>query len=173
MTPDAYGDLAENLVPIAGQLVGAVHDEGVGAVARVLSQVHPDHMYALAVVLAAMVDPDSPPSELLGWVTWDDVPAYRQDSLLSTACDSASSDPTEWTDEECKQRHRKQRSGSTEYLDYLGYLEWERRRKRASRARKAAGSKEKEPDPRADGWAAVKDVRVQIVPPLDVTARIA
>jgi len=173
VTPDAYGDLAENLVPVAGQLVGAVHDDGIGAVARILSGVHPDHMYALAVVLAAMVDPDSPPSELLGWVTWDDVPAYTQESLLSAAHDSASSDPGDWSDEECKRRHRKQRSGSVEYLDYLGYLEWERRRKRAARAARKAENGQAPPPSPAGEWAAVKDVRVGITLPLDVTARSA
>lgn len=60
-------DLAEALVPIAAQLVGTIRDFGPEDVAAVLAQV-PDGRYdALAVVLAAMVDPDARPKQLLAW----------------------------------------------------------------------------------------------------------
>lgn len=148
-TPESLGDLAESLVPVATQLVGAVHDDGAGAVARVLCGIHPDHLPALAVVLAACVDPDSTLDELLGWVTWDESPAHFQPSLLMTVpsgqAKPVSTDdghlsfaPDEWSDDECRARHSRHRSRNSagrpdEYLDRLGYLEWERRRKRRER----------------------------------------
>jgi hypothetical protein len=61
-------ELAETLVPIAAELVGTVRDYGPDDVAEVLARV-PEHRFdALAVVLAAMVDPDARPAELLAWV---------------------------------------------------------------------------------------------------------
>jgi hypothetical protein len=64
VTDDA---LADALVPIAARLVGTVREYGPDDVRAILETV-PDGRYdALAVVLAAMVDPDSSPKELLGW----------------------------------------------------------------------------------------------------------
>ena len=67
---DVRGDLAEAMVPLAAALIGAVHDEGAEQVARVLSVVAPENLPALCVVLAAMVDPDMSPGDLLAWVTF-------------------------------------------------------------------------------------------------------
>lgn len=141
-TPAALADLAESLVPIATRLVGAVHDDGIAAVARVLSEVAPEHHAALAVVVAAMVDPERTPAELLSWVTWDDEtpPPVEQPTLLTLAVDpivdvaALPRDPAQWSDEVCRtywRRHR--RVGGTDdadekYLQLLGYREWERRR---------------------------------------------
>jgi hypothetical protein len=61
--------LAEDLVPIAAELVGTVRDYGPADVAAVLARVPDGRHDALAVVLAAMVDPDAHPSDLLAWTT--------------------------------------------------------------------------------------------------------
>jgi hypothetical protein len=60
-------DLAEALVPIAARLVATVHDEGPRAVAKLLRKVPDGRHDALAVVLAAMVNPNRSPRELLAW----------------------------------------------------------------------------------------------------------
>lgn len=71
MTREEYLDL---LVPLVKRLVGAVHDEGPDATLAMLSVIRrlpaPDDIdrdRALIVTLAAMVPPDQPDSELLGW----------------------------------------------------------------------------------------------------------
>lgn len=64
MTEEA---LADHLVPIAAELVGTVRDYGPEDVAAVLARVPDGRHDALAVILAAMVDPDARPSELLAW----------------------------------------------------------------------------------------------------------
>jgi hypothetical protein len=61
--------LAEDLVPIAAELVGTVRDYGPDDVAAVLARVPGGRYDALAVVLAAMVDADRTPAELLDWTT--------------------------------------------------------------------------------------------------------
>lgn len=70
--PEVY---AEALRAVSEQLIGAVHDEGSAEVrihiARALAMQTPhgvDPVEALAVVLAAQVDPDAPTSRRLGWV---------------------------------------------------------------------------------------------------------
>lgn len=60
-------DLADALVPLAAELVGTVRDYSPEDVAEVLARVPDGRHDALAVVLAAMVDPDARPSELLAW----------------------------------------------------------------------------------------------------------
>jgi len=60
-------DLADELVPIAAELVGCVRDFGPDAVAAVLARVPEGRHDALAVVLAAMVNPDASLTELLAW----------------------------------------------------------------------------------------------------------
>lgn len=60
-------ELAEDLVPIAAELVGTVRDYGPDDVLAVLSRVPGGRHDALAVVLAAMVDPDRTAHELLAW----------------------------------------------------------------------------------------------------------
>jgi hypothetical protein len=68
-------EYAEALLPLVMRLVGAVREEGPGTIRAVLNAVRAtpapdggDPMEALAVVLAAAVDPEKPVSELLGWV---------------------------------------------------------------------------------------------------------
>lgn len=131
-------------MPVAARLVGAVHDDGIVGVAKTLGDVSPEHYPALAVILAAMVDPDKTPSELLAWVHWDDVPSetHDQPSLLALARDDdstyLSADPREWTDEVCLNYHRlSRRTTLPEPRDYrieIGAKEWDRRRARRRRA---------------------------------------
>ena len=72
-SPGELGDLVDELVPIAAELVQAVRDEGPAAVRGILAGV--PHRAgeeipawdALAVVLAAMVNPDAGIRSLLGW----------------------------------------------------------------------------------------------------------
>lgn len=66
MTAD-HSELVDALVPIAAELVGTVRDYGPADVAAVLARVPAGRHDALAVVLAAMVDPDRTPAELLAW----------------------------------------------------------------------------------------------------------
>jgi hypothetical protein len=70
--PRQRGDLAEAMVPLAARLAGAVHDRDPAAVACLLGKVPAGAKDALAVVLAAMVDVDQSPRDLLAWVRWDE-----------------------------------------------------------------------------------------------------
>lgn len=69
---EARGDLAEAMLPAAAALIAAVRDGTRAEVGRVLSVIAPENMHALAVVLAAMVDPDRSIADLLAWVTFDE-----------------------------------------------------------------------------------------------------
>jgi hypothetical protein len=173
MTPDELGDVAESLVPVACRLVGAVHDDGPADVARALADVPPDRMPALAVVLAAMVNPDRSPADLLAWVTWDDTPPARQPSLFTGWNNPADPPPPhprprvpaatepvniddldldryrEWPDDLC---HRLRNEDRHVYVDpyrkpytTAGRREYDRRRNRASRYAKAASQQEQIP----------------------------
>lgn len=81
----AAEDLTDVLLPVAVELVGTVRDYGPDAVARVLADMPdlPDDLVgrtggkygALAVVLAAMVDPDATVAELLAWTVAGPVPS--------------------------------------------------------------------------------------------------
>lgn len=68
------------MIPAATALIGAVRDGGRTEVDRVLSVVAPENLPALAVVLAAMVDPNQPVSKLLAWVTFDEF-GYTEPTL--------------------------------------------------------------------------------------------
>lgn len=67
VAPSGHIDLADALALTAARLVATVHDEGPDAVARVLAQVPQARFDGLAVVLAAMVDPERSLAELLAW----------------------------------------------------------------------------------------------------------
>ena len=60
--------LAESLVPVAARLVATVRDYGPDDVAAILAEVPDGRHDALAVVLAAMVNPNRSARELLAWV---------------------------------------------------------------------------------------------------------
>ena len=68
-------EFAESLVPIAAELIGTVRDYGADDVAAVLARVPDGRHDALAVILAAMVDPDARPSQLLAWTHLGPVPS--------------------------------------------------------------------------------------------------
>ena len=72
--------LADALVPLAAELVGTVRDFGPEDVAAVLARVPEGRHDALAVVLAAMVDPDARPSQLLAWTQLGPVPSRQWES---------------------------------------------------------------------------------------------
>lgn len=61
--------LAQRMVPLAAELVCAVHDHDADAVADVMERRRCD-LPAVAVVLAAMVDPDRTTEETLAWSGW-------------------------------------------------------------------------------------------------------
>ncbi|GAB2964194.1 hypothetical protein [Saccharothrix stipae] len=72
--PATVEDYLDALAPLVARLVGAVHDEGpddiTGALiaCRALPAPHQiDPQAAIPIMLAAMVDPDKRPSELLAW----------------------------------------------------------------------------------------------------------
>lgn len=131
-TLDELGDLAESLVPVAEQLVGAVHDDGPAAIGRLFAVVPPGHLPALCVVLAAMVDPDKRASEMLGWVNWEATP---HTPTLFDGAQAHPEDPRGWSDSECHQLWKMHRSALKpphplqEVRELRGYREWERRRK--------------------------------------------
>lgn len=60
-------DLVDALVPLAAELIGCVRDFGPDDVAHVLARVPEGRHDALAVILAAMVDPDTNTAQLLAW----------------------------------------------------------------------------------------------------------
>lgn len=68
-------DYLETLAPLAVRLVCAVHDEGPASTTATLAAIaalprpeNIDPMTALAVILAAMVDPERSVDDTLGWV---------------------------------------------------------------------------------------------------------
>lgn len=76
-TPSGEAWIDSALIPTAAELVGLVRDYGPDAIEDLLDRVpdHDDYAHtpggrygALCVALAAMVDPDKPLSELLGWL---------------------------------------------------------------------------------------------------------
>jgi hypothetical protein len=96
---------------------------------------------ALIVVLAAMVDPDRPVSELLAWVNWDGAPAHLL-TLFGGApvVDDLSSNPKQWSDTACHElakRHRRVPTPDMTVADAeraaQGYREWDRRRHQRER----------------------------------------
>lgn len=66
--PRTSEQIVADLLPLAAQLVGCVHDHGPDARDQVLANVPDDAWPQLAVVLAAMVDPDRTVSESLAWL---------------------------------------------------------------------------------------------------------
>ena len=59
----------DDLINTAAQLIGCVRDYDPKEGAAVMDPLTPAHWYSLCFVLAAMVDPDKSPSELLAWTT--------------------------------------------------------------------------------------------------------
>lgn len=146
-TRTELADLAESLVPVAARLIGAVHDDGLGEVARILHAIPPAHQPAMLVVLAAMCDPEQSAADALGWVTWDDeFPRLPEADLFAARVPDPDADlrvdTARWTDERCAElnaawRRRQRGKGdplSNAFLEKQGSREHNRRRKAVTRA---------------------------------------
>lgn len=74
------GIVNTRLVPTAAALIGVVYDHGPDAVNAVLRRIPDTSRDELLVLLAAMVDPDRSPSELLAWTTAGPVKSRDRDA---------------------------------------------------------------------------------------------
>lgn len=72
VTVEQRGDLAEALLPEAAGLVVAVREETAEEIAGRLAGLSRHELEALAVVLAAMVDPERRLRDVLAWVDFDE-----------------------------------------------------------------------------------------------------
>ncbi len=75
--------LEREAITLAQQLVGAVHECNRRRIGELIRNATPQQRYSVIVTLAAMVDPDRKPSDLLAWL--DDPQTYdaridRQDA---------------------------------------------------------------------------------------------
>jgi DNA-binding NarL/FixJ family response regulator len=75
-SPDTHRDapateqqIVDALVPVAARLVATVRDYGPDDIAAILNPLDKARLYRLAIVLAAMVDPDANAAQLLHWTT--------------------------------------------------------------------------------------------------------
>ncbi|MFG2359436.1 hypothetical protein [Streptomyces sp. NPDC048521] len=72
LTAEQRGDMVEALMPEAAGLVVDVHEGSADDVKTRLAGLTRHELEALAVVLAAVADPDRPLKEALAWVTFDE-----------------------------------------------------------------------------------------------------
>ena len=88
MTPEARGDLAESLVPVAAELAFLVRDEGRKAIGEWLDAhgVTDDWTRALLVVLAARSSVDITDEQAYDWVTWDEHGAPLEQTIPLLPC---------------------------------------------------------------------------------------
>ena len=105
MTPEE----AEQLVPLAAELVGAVRDYGPEITADVLARVPNGRHDALAVVLAAMVDPDARPQQLLSWLQLGPVPSRDWEPAVFSTTRRACPDCGQYVVAKVLARHRRRR----------------------------------------------------------------
>ena len=84
-TARRLGNLAERLVPVAGELILLVHGEGDReAVGVLLGRLSAGERDALLVVLAGIADPAVPVEDALEWLTWDEnEEALRPDPMAA------------------------------------------------------------------------------------------
>lgn len=68
----ARADLAQALIPEAAYLAMAVRDRDPADIAQCLAGLTRHQLEALAVVLAAMVDPERTLQDALGWIDFDE-----------------------------------------------------------------------------------------------------
>jgi len=72
LTPEQRGDMVEVLMPEAAGLVIDVHEGTADEIKTRLAGLDRHELEALAVVLAAIVDPDRTMKDALAWVTFDE-----------------------------------------------------------------------------------------------------
>ncbi|MFI7096778.1 hypothetical protein [Streptomyces lydicus] len=72
LSAEQRGDLVQALLPEAAGLVTAVREESQEEIAARLRGLSPYELEVVAVVLAAMVDPDRSLGEAFSWVTFDE-----------------------------------------------------------------------------------------------------
>lgn len=72
LTAEQRGDMVEALMPEAAGLVVDVHEGSADDIKARLSGLTRHELEALAVVLAAVADPDRPLKDALAWVTFDE-----------------------------------------------------------------------------------------------------
>lgn len=72
LSAEECGDLVEALLPDAAGLVCAVREETRDQIAARLGGMSRHELEAMAVILAAMADPDRGLREAFGWVTFDE-----------------------------------------------------------------------------------------------------
>jgi hypothetical protein len=72
LTAEQRGDLVQALLPEAAGLVTAVREESQEEVTARLRGMSPYELEVVAVILAAMVDPDRGLGEAFGWVNFDE-----------------------------------------------------------------------------------------------------
>lgn len=152
-TYEDLGDRAEQMVPVAARLVGAVHDDGPATVARIIATVTPENTPALLVVLAAMVDAEQSPGTLLAWVDASLNDRYNSPTLFTTG--SESNDPRAWPDHICHQlakEYRRDPDGEPRDETRLlaAYREWDRRRHRRPSRMSGTLSETQTPLPHGD-----------------------
>lgn len=72
MTAEQRGDLVEALIPDAAGLVVDVHEGSAADIAARLRGLSRHELETVAVVLAAMADPEQTLRQALGWITFDE-----------------------------------------------------------------------------------------------------
>jgi len=88
LNAEQRGDLAEQMLPTAAHLAVLVHgDGGPEDVAEVLSGLDETQKNALIVVLAGLVDPETPVGKALGWLDFNEhgaltVPSWGEDRVV-------------------------------------------------------------------------------------------
>lgn len=77
-TPRSGEWLPGHLAPVAARIVGTLRDYDLADVHQIVARVPDEKRTDLILLLAAMVDPDQTPAELLEWTTR---PAVSRDGL--------------------------------------------------------------------------------------------
>jgi hypothetical protein len=106
LTAKERGDVAEQLLPKAANLVMLVHgDGGPRDIHQALVRLTPGQKEALLVILAGLVDPEKPMGEALSWLDFDEcgnltVPDWENSTRIrDLAPEPELSDPDEYVDD--------------------------------------------------------------------------
>jgi hypothetical protein len=130
--------VAAEMLPLAMQFAGIVHDESPEAAAQLLATIRPAHRDAFDVVLAALVMVDREPRVLLSWLTDNPMrpplPAYTDGSGEAELL-PYSAEESDWSDEQLRIAHRMHRRGIRDLRVIAGERIYDRRRVRQRRAK--------------------------------------